>query len=91
MKLVIAIIQPEKLEAVEAALKEQKVSLTSVSQVLGDGGEPGYTETYRGRVVHVRRPKLRLEIAVHDLLVEPVAEAIAYAASTEYSGRTDDA
>jgi nitrogen regulatory protein P-II 2 len=48
MKLIIAIIRPEKLAAVQAALHEREACLISVSQVLGDGREPGRTGIYRG-------------------------------------------
>jgi len=76
MKLIIAIIRSEHLEGVEAAVSQRQASLMSVSQVLGSVQEPGYTETYRGREVHVRRPKFRLEIAVHDLSVEAALDAV---------------
>jgi nitrogen regulatory protein PII len=81
MNLNLAIIRPEKLSAVQAALEKQDANLISVGQVLGDGREPGDTEIYRGREVHVRRPKLRLEIVTDDLLVEGVAEAVVRAAA----------
>src|SRR5262245_59874087 len=48
MKLIIAIIGPEKLAAVEAALHEQEACLMSVSHVMGDGRESGRTTIYRG-------------------------------------------
>ena len=48
MKLIIAIIRPAKLAAVQAALTEVKACLISVSQVLGGGREPGRTGIYRG-------------------------------------------
>ena len=76
MKLIIAIIRPENLEVVQAALHERKACLISVSQVLGDGREPGRTGIYRGTEFRVRRPKLRLEIAADDRGVEAAVEAI---------------
>ena len=48
MKLIIAIIRPEKLAAVQAALDEQEACLMSVSELLGDGCEPGCTGRYPG-------------------------------------------
>jgi nitrogen regulatory protein P-II 1 len=82
MKLIVAIIRPECLDAVQAALAAEEVCLLSVGQVLGDGREPGYTEMYRGRVVHVQRPKVRLEIAADKANAEAAVKAIVRAAST---------
>ena len=48
MKLITAIIRPEKLEAVQAALNERDVYLMTVSDVRGCGRQRGYTEVYRG-------------------------------------------
>src|SRR5262245_10177838 len=86
MKLIVAIIRPEKLQAVQASLPEPEACLLSVSQVVGDGREAGFTEIYRGREVRVPRPKLRLEIAVTDALVQGAVESITRAVSTGYSG-----
>jgi nitrogen regulatory protein P-II 2 len=90
MKLIIAIVRPERLSAVEATLERQEACLLSVSQVLGDGRDPGYTEIYRGREVHRERPKVRLEIAVDDLFAEAAVAAIVRAASTGEPGRAGD-
>ena len=90
MKLIVAIIRPEKLDAVLAALENQDACVLSVCQVLGDGREPGYTEVYRGREVRVRRPKLRLEVMAEDLLVEGVVEALARAAAPGGPWRSGD-
>jgi nitrogen regulatory protein P-II 1 len=90
MKLVVAIIRPEKLDAVQAALQEQDAWLMSVAQALGDGRGPGYAEVYRGREVQVRRPKLRLEIVAEDHLVEGVVEAVARAAAPGGPWRNGD-
>jgi nitrogen regulatory protein PII len=86
MKLIIAIIGPEKLEVVEATLHEREACLMSVSQVLGDGREPDSTTIYRATEFRVRRPKLRLEAVVDDWLVEAAVEAIAHPGSTGDSG-----
>jgi nitrogen regulatory protein P-II 2 len=48
MKLIIAIIRPEKLEAVQDALNQKEVYLMTVSDVRGCGRQRGFTETYRG-------------------------------------------
>jgi nitrogen regulatory protein P-II 2 len=90
MKLIIAIIRPEKLAAVQAALTELKACLISVSQVLGGGREPGRTGMYRGVEFRVQPPKLRLEIAADDWLVEGAVEAIMRAESTGHSGQIGD-
>jgi nitrogen regulatory protein PII len=90
MKLIIAIIRPENLEVVQAALHERKACLISVSQVLGDGREPGRTGIYRGTEFRVRRPKLRLEIAADDWGVEAAVEAILRVGSTGDSGQIGD-
>ena len=77
MKLIVAIIRPEKLEAVQAALNERDVYLMTVTDVRGCGRQRGYTEVYRGSEFQVRLlPKLKLEIAVNDAFVEATVEAI---------------
>ena len=77
MKLFVAIIRPEKLEAVQRALNEVDVYLMTVSDVRGCGRQRGYTEVYRGTEFHVRLlPKLKLEIAVNEAFVEATIEAL---------------
>ena len=90
MKLIIAMIRPENLAAVQAALTKQEMCLMSVSEVLGEGREPGCTGMYRGVEFRVQRPKLRLEIAVNDWVVEGAVETIMRAGSTGHSGLIDD-
>jgi nitrogen regulatory protein P-II 1 len=91
MKMVIAIIRPEKLEAVQAALNERDVYLMTVSDVRGCGRQRGYTEVYRGQEIQVRLlPKLKLEIAVNDAFVEAAIEAIVHAARTPETGQIGD-
>ena len=64
MKLVIAIIQPNKLDDVIAALDEQKIFLKTVSNVLGCGRQKGVSEVYRGvREAGNLLKKVRIEIA----------------------------
>ena len=86
MKMIVAIIRPERLEAVQAALDARQVYLASVSQVLGDRREPGHTEIYRGRQFRVPPAKLRLEIVANDGFVDPAVEAIVRAGTTGRAG-----
>jgi nitrogen regulatory protein P-II 1 len=91
MKLVVAIIRPEKLEAVQNALAERDVYLMTVSDVRGCGRQRGYTEVYRGTEIQVRLlPKLKLEIAVNEPFVEATVEAVVHAARTPETGRIGD-
>src|SRR5438128_4350445 len=83
MKLIIAIIRPEKLEAVQAALNEREVYLMTVSDVRGCGRQRGFTETYRGNEVVIRLlSKVKIEIAVNDDYVARTIESISSAAKT---------
>ena len=83
MKLIVAYIQPEKLNAVKQALYEREVYKLSVTNALGCGQQMGYHETYRGVDVEVNLlKKVRLEIAVNDKFVEPTVEAIVSGART---------
>jgi len=83
MKLVIAYIQPEKLDDVKQALYEKGVTKMSVTNSLGCGQQMGYQETYRGVKMEVNLlKKTRLEIAVNDDYVEPTIEGIISGART---------
>jgi len=91
MKLIVAIIRPEKLEDVQRALAERDVYLMTVSEVRGCGRQRGYTEVYRGTEVNVRLlAKLKLEIAVNEPFVEAAVEAIVHAARTGDTGAVGD-
>jgi nitrogen regulatory protein P-II 1 len=90
MKLIIAIIRPEKLATAQAALTEHEAYLMSVSEVLGDGREPRRPGIYRGVEFRVRWPKLRLEIVVEDWLVEGAVETIIRAGSAGDSRQIGD-
>jgi nitrogen regulatory protein P-II 1 len=83
VKLIIAIIQPHKLEDVKQALYDSQVYLMTVSNVLGCGRQKGHTELYRGtkEVVNLLK-KVRLEIAVNEDFVEPTIDAIIKGART---------
>ena len=83
MKLVIAIIQPYRLEEVKKSLYAADVNLITVSEVLGHGRQVGVDEFYRGvkETGNLLR-KIRLEIAVKDNFVEPTVNAIIKGART---------
>ncbi|HNX53659.1 MAG TPA: P-II family nitrogen regulator, partial [Pontiellaceae bacterium] len=88
MKMIIAIIQPEKLEDVKAALFNAEVHKMTVSRVRGCGQQMGFTEHYRGQVRSVNLiEKVRLEIAVNDEFVDITIKAIIKAAK---SGKIGD-
>ncbi len=83
MKLIIAIIQPYKMDAVREALTEISVSGLTVSEVRGYGRQRGHTEVYRGAEYTINYvPKLKLEIAVDDNKVDEVVDAVTRAART---------
>jgi len=83
MKLVIAIIQPHKLEDVLQELDNKKIYLKTVSHVLGCGRQKGRTEVYRGRKETGNLlKKVRLEIAVNEEFVDSAVSAIMKAAKT---------
>jgi nitrogen regulatory protein P-II 1 len=87
MKLIIAIIKPERLEAVKKELYKAEVNLITVSEVLGHGRQMGVTEVYRGvkEIGNLLR-KIRLEIAVNENYVEPTINAILKGAQTGQIG-----
>ena len=83
MKLVTAIIKPFKLDDVRAALSEIGVSGMTVTEVKGFGRQRGHTELYRGAEYVVDfLPKVKIEAAVDDAIVDRVIEAIEAAART---------
>ena len=83
MKLVVAYIQPEKLNDVKQALYAAEVFKLSVTNALGCGQQKGYHETYRGVDVEVNLlKKTRLEIAVNAEFVQPTIDAIVEGART---------
>jgi len=87
MKLIIAIIQPARLEEVKEELYKQEVNLITVSEVLGHGRQKGITEVYRGakETGNLLR-KIRLEVAVNENFVEPAIKAIINGAKTGETG-----
>ena len=83
MKLVTAIVRPEKANDVLEALYRADVRGVSISRVQGHGGELDTVETYRGtRVQMMLADKLRFEIAVSEAFVEPTIQALCDGART---------
>lgn len=83
MKLVSAIIKPFKLDDVREALSEIGVQGITVTEVKGFGRQKGHTELYRGAEYVVDfLPKVKVDAAVNDDLLEQVIEAISKAANT---------
>jgi nitrogen regulatory protein P-II 1 len=91
MKLIIAIIQPSKLEAVKAELNEVEVVRLTVMDCQGFGRQKGQTEVYRGHefTVNLLR-KVQLQIAVNDEFVEPTIAAILKGGRTGERGEIGD-
>ena len=87
MKMIVAIIQPSKLDDVRDELYKAEVNLMTVTEVLGHGRQKGVTEIYRGaREMGNLLRKVRLEIAVNDTFVEPTVKAIIKGAKTGETG-----
>ncbi len=83
MKLIVAIIQPHKLEDVLRELEKNEIHLRTVSHVLGCGRQKGQTEVYRGRKETGNLlKKVRLEIAVNENFVQAAIDAIMKGAKT---------
>ncbi|GAA0596973.1 P-II family nitrogen regulator [Caenispirillum bisanense] len=83
MKLVMAIIKPFKLDEVREALTPLGIQGLTVSEVKGFGRQKGQTEIYRGAEYVVNfLPKVKLEVAVNEDMVDRVVEAIQTAANT---------
>ena len=83
MKLIVAVVRPERLSAVKAALFRRGVTGMTLSRVSGHGGEQEIVEHYRGSAVLLEfHEKVRIEIAVSEPFVEPTIEAIVEAART---------
>ncbi|MFM7035882.1 MAG: P-II family nitrogen regulator [Planctomycetia bacterium] len=91
MKLIIAIIQPNKLESVKQALSEVEVFRLTVLDVQGFGRQRGHSETYRGHEIAVNLlRKVQLQIAVNDDFVEPTIDAIVKGGRSGESGEIGD-
>lgn len=88
MKLVTAIIKPFKVEEVRSSLDKIGVSGMTMTEVKGFGRQKGHTELYRGAEYTIDfLPKIKIEIAISDALVEQVKNAIVDSAS---SGKIGD-
>jgi nitrogen regulatory protein P-II 1 len=83
MKLVVAIVRPDKLSEVLEALYRAEVRGLTISRVQGHGGETEQVENYRGTTVKMDlSEKVRVEIGVSDHFVKPTVEAILSAGRT---------
>ena len=87
MKLVMAIIKPFKLDEVRDALTGLGIEGLTVSEVKGFGHQKGQTEIYRGAEYAVNfLPKIKIEVAVTDEILEQVVETIQKSANTGQIG-----
>jgi len=87
MKLITAVLRPERLPQVKAALFRAGVTGITISRVSGHGGERELLEHYRGSTVVLEfREKVRLEMAVSEAFVEPTIKAIVTSARTGQVG-----
>lgn len=87
MKFIVAIIKPHKLDDVREALAGVGIEGMTASEVKGYGRQKGQTEIYRGAEYQVNFvPKIKIEVAVDDAVVDNVVDAICHAANTEKIG-----
>lgn len=87
MKIIIAYIQPYKLEEVRDALEQAGAHGVTATEVKGHGRQRGHTEFYRGAEYKVSfASKVKIEVVVEDGLVEPVMQAIETTAKTGHIG-----
>lgn len=87
MKRIIAIVRPEKMEAVKEALFKADVSGMTISQVNGCGNQHGWTEYFRGTEVLLNMvPKVKFEIVADDAQVNRIVDVICTAARTDSVG-----
>ena len=91
MKLIVAIVQPNQLEAVKVALAKAEVFRVTVMDVQGYGRQRGKTEVYRGSefMVNLLR-KVQIMVAVNDEYLEPAIETIINAGRTGEGGKIGD-
>jgi len=91
MKYVVAIIRPERIDAVKRELQEVEVNRLTVSPVSGYGAQKGHLEVYRALELEVNLlEKVKLEIAVNDNFLKPTIEAIQRGAKTGKNGEIGD-
>jgi len=91
MKLIVAIVQPNRLEAIKAALAEVEIFRLTVMDVQGFGRQRGQTEVYRGHefTVNLLR-KVQLMIAVNEEFLEPAIDALIRGGRTGDEGEIGD-
>ncbi|KAF5427876.1 MAG: P-II family nitrogen regulator [Candidatus Methanomarinus sp.] len=91
MKFIIAIIRPERLDAVKHELQKVEVNRLTVASVSGYGAQKGYLEVYRAFKHEVNLlEKIKLEIAVNDDFLQPTIEAIQKGAKSNEKGEIGD-
>ncbi|MCB1385070.1 MAG: P-II family nitrogen regulator [Nitratireductor sp.] len=87
MKMIVAIVQPHRLENVREALNELGVAGLTVTEVKGYGRQKGHTEIYRGAEYQIHyTPKVKLEIATDNATAEKAIDAIRAAAGQNRIG-----
>ena len=87
MKMIVAVIQPEKLDDVKQALFDIGIQKMTVSRVRGCGQQGGFEESYRGQVRKVNLlDKVRIEIALNQQYVDSAIQAIIESAKTDNIG-----
>lgn len=87
MKMIVAVIQPEKLDDVKQALFDIGIQKMTVSRVRGCGQQGGFEESYRGQVRKVNLlDKVRIEIALNQQYVDSAIQAIIKSAKTDNIG-----
>jgi nitrogen regulatory protein P-II 2 len=87
MKLIVAIIQPDRLDVVMDKLTEKEIHLVTVSTVMGRGRQKGIAEVYRShKEAGSLLRKVKLEIAVNEAFVQPAIEAIMAGAQSGHVG-----
>ena len=83
MKLVVAVIKPFKLDDVKEALERIEIKGMTVTEAQGYGRQSGHSEVYRGAEYQVAFvPKVKIEIAVDDAMVDEVVDAVVASAQT---------
>lgn len=91
VKLIIAIIQPDKLERVKQALSEVEVFRLTILDVQGFGRQLGHAETYRGHEIAINLlRKVQLQIAINDEFLEPTIQAIQKGGRSGVAGEIGD-
>ncbi|MEE2642380.1 MAG: P-II family nitrogen regulator [Planctomycetota bacterium] len=91
MKLILAIIQPSRLEMVKEALSDVEVVRLTLLDCQGFGRQKGQSELYRGKEIGINLlRKVQLQIAVNEDFVEPTINAIISGAKTGESGEIGD-